>query len=209
MFLPTFDGITDIKMVLWDFVFTHWLSVELFSYSWFAIVGSMLVSYIIFISLIDKSRLRELLLYGSLLAVVFGHIDVIGTNTGLWEYKTHLMPFTPSLFPFSYTIHPIAHILEYQYTNSWRSFAIYNTLATILFAFVAQPFFIWLQVLWFGKWTSFYSFILGLAVTFFVRAVVIWLANIELKHTTESSRTFLMPKLQPAMKLFHKDDKKK
>lgn len=204
--MPTFGEISNMRNELWDLSFKHWLSEELFSPSWFIIVISMVMIYIVLVVLIDKSRLREIILFGSLLAVAFGYIDVVATNIGLWEYKTYFLPFTPSLFPFTYTMHPIIHLLIYQYTYSWRSFAIWNTLATGFFAFIAHPFYVWSQILWLGKWNYFYSFILGLIITTFVRAVVIWLANIEQKHVKEASRTSLMPKLQPALKLLHKDD---
>lgn len=205
-FVSSFEEITNVAADLWNLLFTRWLSEELFSFSWFVILGSMFLIYIALFLLIDKSRLREIILYGALLSVAFGYIDVIGTNVGLWEYKTHFLPFVPSLFPFTYTVHPIVHLLIYQYTDSWRSFAIWNTLGTVFFAFIAHPFYVWSQVLWLGKWNYVYSFILGVIITSFVRAVVIWLANIEQKHVKESSRASLLPKLQPVMKLSNEDN---
>lgn len=207
--MPTFTEINDATLALWNLLYPHWLSVELFSPSWFAIVIPMILMYVVFFVFIDKSRLRELILYGSLLAVSFGYIDIVGTTMFLWEYKTHFLPFIPSLIPLSYTIHPIVHVFAYQFAASWRSFAITNTLASLFFAFIAQPLYVWLQVFHLQNWNYFYSFVLSWGIAFLARAVVIWLANIEQKHAIQQSRTSLSPELQPAMKLLDQDDKTK
>jgi hypothetical protein len=166
----------------------------------------MILIYTALYLLIDRSRLRELLLYGSLLTVSFGYIDIAATDMGLWNYKVHFLPFKASLIPFTYTVHPIIHLFAYQYTSSWRSFIITNTLATAFFAFVAQPFYVWAHILWLGNWSYLYSFIMAGAVTFLARAVVIWLANIEQNHAPQHSRISLAPELQPAMKPFDRDN---
>lgn len=207
--MSTYEEIANMKLTLWNQFFPHWLSVEIFSSSWFIIVLSMLLLYAVLIMFIDKSRLREMIFYGSLLAVSFGYIDTIGTTMGLWIYKTNILPFTPSLFPFAYTLHPIVHLLVYQNTSTWRSFILVNTLATALFAFIAQPFFAWAQVLQLIRWSYLYSFVLAWGVTLFARGVIVWLANIEQSHSTETRRTILSPKLQPAMKILDEKDKKK
>lgn len=204
--MPTFEEINAVISMQHHLLYTRWLAVELFSIPWLIMAAIIVVAYIILVKCIDKSRLREIILYGSLLAVTFGYIDVAGTMFGLWEYKTHFMPLNPSLFPLSYTLHPIGHMFVYQFTTTWTSFLIWNTVATAFFAFVAQPMFVWAEVLWIGKWNYFLSFLLGAVSTTFVRAVVIWLANIELKHTTCTSRAALSPQLQPAMKMLENSD---
>lgn len=207
--MPTFYESIDTIYRFWDITYNRWLFEELFSFSWFLIVGNMVLGYIILFTFIDRSRLRELLFYGSLLAVAFGYVNVLGTSRGVWEFKTHFLPLTPDLFPLAYTVHPILHLLIYQYTSSWKSFAIVDTLATAFFAFIVQPVYVWAGVLWLGGWNYFYSFITALGITFFARAVVIWLANIEQNHATQPSRTSLAPKLQPAMKMLDEDNKEK
>jgi hypothetical protein len=207
--MPTFTELNDAIANLWNILYTRWLSEELFSFNWFFIVGTILIMYAVLIKLIDKSRLREILLYGSFLAVSFGYIDVTGATMGLWVYNTHFLPLNPSLFPFTYTLHPIIHVFAYQYASSWQSFSIINTLATLLLAFVGQPIYVGLQIVVLNNWNYFYTFVVSMVVTFFARAVVIWLANIEQKHATTPSRASLVPKLQPAMKLMEQDDENK
>lgn len=198
--METFTEVVNSTANLWKMLYSHWILVELFSSGWFIIVASIVFIYTVLIIFIDKSRLRELFLYGSLLAVTFNFIEMVATNTGLVAYKTKLLPFMSTPFPFTYTIHPIVHMLAYQYTSDWRSFAVINTIVTAFFAFVALPFYVWAGIFWLGHWSYIYSFILAVVSSSLARAVVIWLANAEQKHATELNRISLSPKLQPAMK---------
>lgn len=203
--MSTFYESINLIYKLWDVTYNRWLSEELFSLSWFVILINTIGIYTILFVYIDKKRLREILLYGSFIAVSFGYIEIASTSIGLWEYKTHFLPFVSGIIPFTYT-HPIVHLLVYQYTNSWKTFSVANTIVSLFFAFVIQPFSVWIGILWLGGWTYLYSFIVTMGITFFARALVIWLTNIEQKHAIEPSRASLSPKLQPAMKLLDKDN---
>lgn len=205
VFMPSFYDAVDTIYKLWDIKYTLWISEELFSLSWFVILIAMIGTYTILFIFIDRSRLREILFYGSLLSVSFGYLEVVATTIGLWGYKTNFLPFAPGIVPFSYTL-PVPHLLVYQYTSSWKSFAIANTIMSLFFAFVVLPLYVWVGVLWLGGWNYVYAFIMTMIITFFVRAVVIWLANIEQNHATQRNRISLSPKLQPAMKLFDKEN---
>lgn len=206
--MPTFTEVANETANLWSMVNSRWVSEELFSSGWFLIVVSMVLIYAVLVIFIDKSRLRELFFFGSLLSVSFGFIEMAATNIGLVAYKVKLLPFVSTPFPFTYTIHPIVHMLAYQYAPDWRSFAVTNTIATAFFAFVALPFYAWAGIFWLGHWSYIYSFILAAASSSLARAFVIWLANIEQKHATELKRISLSPKLQPAMKPLDEDDKR-
>lgn len=205
--MPTFTEVANETVNLWDTVYSRWVSEELFSFGWFVIVGSMAIIYTVLIIFIDKKRLRELFFYGSLLSVSFNFIEMAATNIGLVAYKIKLLPFVSTPFPFTYTIHPIIHMLAYQYSPDWRSFIIINTITTAFFAFIALPFYAWIGIFWLGHWSYFYSFILAAGSSFLARAFVLWLANIEQKHATEANRISLSPKLQPAMKPVDEDEK--
>jgi len=205
--LLNFAEVANATANLWSMVYTRWFAEEVFSSSWFVIAGSMILIYTILILFIDKSRLREIFFYGSLLAVAFNFIEMVATNTGLLAYKTKLFPFISTPFPFTYTIHPIVHMLAYQYASDWRSFAVINTITTAFFAFIAQPIYVWAGVLWFGHWNYIYSFLLAGFSSTMARVFVLWLASIEQKNATETNRSSLSPKLQPAMKPLDEDER--
>lgn len=88
------------KNLLWSQLYTSWITEELFSFPWWISVVSLIVSYIIWWKLLDKSRLVELLLFGSLVAVMSIIIDTVADNLTLWQYKVKIFPFTPGFFPY-------------------------------------------------------------------------------------------------------------
>lgn len=204
--MATLTDIVETQRLLGNLLYAHWLSEELFSFGWFSIAIPTVVFIAMFVILVDKSRLRELILYGSLLAMAYGFIYPIASNMLLWQYQVNLIPYVQNLVPFAYIFHPILHIFAYQYASTWKSFMITNTIASGLFAFVALPVYVWLEVFQSYNWNYLYSFILAWSISFIARAVVIWLANIEQSHSTQSRRVSLSPTLQPAMKLFDQDE---
>ncbi|VBB09158.1 Hypothetical protein LUCI_4444 [Lucifera butyrica] len=198
--------IVETQRLLANLLYSHWLSEELFSFSWFTIVIPMVVLSGMFVILVDKSRLRELILYGSILAVAYGLIYPIASTMTLWQFQNNLIPYALDLVPFAFIFHPILHIFAYQYASSWKSFAITNTISAGLFAFVALPVYVWLKVIQFYNWNYLYSFILAWGISFIARAVVIWLADIEQRHSTQPNQVSLSPRIQPAMKLLEDDE---
>lgn len=198
--MDTFFQLVSSAVTSSNFTYSRWVTEELFSISWLTIAATLLLACVLLVKLIDRSRLREILLFGSIFAFLCGYTDVIATEYGLWEYKTHIIPLKSSVFPFSYTMPPMFQTLAYQYGNSWRRFAVLNTIVAAFFAFVAHPFYVWTDVLWLGNWNYLYSFLYLMSVPLGVRAIVVWITNIELQHATNPRHTSLLPVLKPAMK---------
>ena len=198
--MDTFYQLVSFTVTSSNFTYSRWVTEELFSISWLIITATLFLACVLLVKLIDRSRLREILLFGSILAFLCGYTDVIATEYGLWEYKTHIVPLKSSMFPFSFTMPPIFHMLSYQYGNRWRNFAVLNTIVAAFFAFMAHPFYVWMDVLWIGNWNYLYSFLYLMFVPLGVRAIVAWIMNIEQEHAIKARHTSSFPVLQPAMK---------
>jgi len=56
--------------------YQQWISTELFSFGWFAIIGVLAIVYTVWIKLVDTSKLRDLLLLGSLASLGFVMADM-------------------------------------------------------------------------------------------------------------------------------------
>lgn len=139
----------------------------------------LIISYIVWIKLVDKRRLKEILLFGSFVAVAAGFIDLVGVTAGLWEHDTRLFPFSPSLFPFDYTIVPILYMLVIQYTSSWRNYLIGSLLVAAFNSFVINPVYVMVGILQYHKFNYFYMFVLIFVVTTIIKAIYNWITNIE------------------------------
>lgn len=208
--MDTFNQLVYSAITFSEINYSRWVQEELFSYSWLVITTTLLLFHVLFLRLIDKRRLREILLFGFIFAFLCGYTDVIATEYGLWEHKTHIIPLKSSVFPFSYTMPPIFQMLAYQYGNSWGRFTVLNTIVAAFFAFIAHPFYVWVDVLWLGNWNYLYSFLYLMTVPLGVRAIVVWITYVEQQHATEARQTSLFPILNPAMKPVNDlDDKEK
>jgi hypothetical protein len=175
------EKIYAIKILLWDQLYTSWITEELFSFPWWFTVIFMLVGYLIWWKLLDKSRLIELLLFGTLLAVMSAVVDTIADNLTLWQYKVRIFPFAPAFFPFHLTLAPITLMLVYQYTNNWYRFFIGAVLAAVIYSFGIAPLFVAIGEVQLLKWNHGYTFI-----TFIARAVTARWILMLCKHIQSS-----------------------
>jgi hypothetical protein len=166
-------------MEYWHSSYQRWISQELFSFQWFFIISVMFILYIVWIKLVDKRRLKDLLLFGSFISVVGAFIDIVGVSTGLWEYKVRLFPFSPALFPFDYTIVPILYMLVFQYTSTWRGYLIGSLLASAINCFAVNPIYVMVGILRYRKFNYFYLFIVIFVLTTIIKAIYNWVSNIQ------------------------------
>ena len=172
----------DIQMEFWKQSYQRWRTQELFSLPWIFNIVVLITFYVIWIKLVDKRKLRELLLFGSLVAVSTNFIDIVAVTTGLWEYKVRLVPISPTPFPFDYTVIPILYMLVLQYTSSWRNYLIGSLLASAFFSFVISPIYALLGMKEYHNFSYFYMFILVFVVTTIIKVVYDWITTIEYKN---------------------------
>jgi hypothetical protein len=172
----------EIQMELWKYSYQRWSSQELLSFAWLFNIAVIIIFYVIFVKLVDKRRLKELLLFGSLVAVCAGFIDMVGITIGLWEYKVRLFPVSTALFPFDYTAIPILYMFVLQYTLSWRNYLIGSLLASAFFSFVISPIYILIGIKQYHHFNHFYMFILVFVTTTIIKAVYNWITAIEFRN---------------------------
>ena len=68
--------------------YQQWISSEFLSFGWFFTLGVLAVFYVVWIKLVDKSRLRDFIVLGSLSAIGFILADMIlQSSLGVAEYK--------------------------------------------------------------------------------------------------------------------------
>lgn len=177
-----------LHMEYWFQSYQHWVSKEFLSLAWFFNIFFLLLLYVLWIKLVDKKRLRDLLLFGSLIAVAATFIDIVAVTTGLWEYKVRLFPISPAPFPFDFTVIPIFYMFVLQYTSSWRSYLIGSLLASGLFSFIVAPIYVLLGIKEYHKLNHFYMFILVFIFTTIIKAIYNWIYKIELKNSNNKAK---------------------
>jgi hypothetical protein len=180
-----------LAMEYWQATYKHWVSQEIFTFPWFFNIAFLLTLYIVWVKLADKKRLRELLLFGSLLAVASMLVDIIAVTIGLWEYRIRLFPLSPAPFPFDLTVVPIFYMLVMQYTSTWRGYLIGTVLAAVAFSFIVIPIYVWLGIKVFHNFSLFYMFIVVLIVTIAIKAIYNWIASIEARNSQDKNKKSL------------------
>jgi len=192
--------------------YQHWVSAEVFSVGWFFMVGVLFITYVVWLKLVDKSRIKDLILLGALLAVGFSLVGIIlEGNYGFWEYQIRLVPLKPEVFNASYTIGPILFMTVAQYTTSWKSYLMWGSIGAAVITFGLVPIYGMLGIIKFhNNYSNFYNFIYYMTGAIIGRAIYLWLVSIEQNQSASSSlvdRSF--PGLQSAAaKPLDEDDNK-
>lgn len=199
--MPTVDSISALKDALWPQLYMHWITQEVFSFTWWFTVLFLCVGYLIWWKLLDKSRLIELLLFGSLLAVMSALVDTLADNLRLWRYLVKIFPFTPAFFPYHLTLTPIVLMIVYQYTDNWGRYLIGSVLVAAIYSFVIAPLFVAVGEVQLLKWNHGYTFLTFIARAITARGIMILCKHIQTLHQgqTETSHNF-MPAYQPVTK---------
>lgn len=76
---------------------------------------------------------------------------------GLWEYNSELIPLTPPLLPWNFTIMPVTSMLFYQYKPQINPL-IKSVVFSAIGSFIGQPMFAYIGVYNPKHWKHYYSF---------------------------------------------------
>lgn len=150
----------------------NWKSNEVFSLGWFVILGVLVITYIIWLKLLDRKRGVSLLLIGSLAAVAYAlNSMLLGDILGLAEYRIRLIPTSIALFLSSITLSPIIIMLVQQYTSTWKGYFLWSGIGFAVLNFVIFPVYMALGVFVFHHWNVFYHFLVLYFISLCVRFV--------------------------------------
>jgi hypothetical protein len=158
----------------------YWTSDDLFSFNWWLLVILMIFLWLLWGKLVNKSRIVEILLGGSLISIVTLLLDLIGLNLGLWNYTSLLFSgFYPTLVPVDLVVIPVTYMLIYQYKVSWSAFLLTSVIVSGVYSFVAEPIFNGLDIYRMHHWRYIYSFPIYILLFLFIKWIVDLVVNIS------------------------------
>ncbi|WP_145947246.1 CBO0543 family protein [Paenibacillus sp. Y412MC10] len=166
---PSFEAIKDAERKLREMRKLYYYGHDLFSIQWWLLLVLLIVPWIVWWKMVDKSRLKDILLYGFALTIIIVLLDDIGRGLGLWSYPHQVFRLIPRLSSIDYSVLPVIHMLIYQYFRSWKSFFVANVILALGAAFIAEPLFVWIDIYDMDHWKSIYSFPLYIAKACFVK----------------------------------------
>ena len=180
---PSFDQIRDVHRELADMRFEYWIHHDLFTFQWWLLLFLLIVPWIIWWKFVDKNRISQILLFGTILMTLVITLDDIGVETHLWSYPYQLVNVIPRLIAIDQGIIIITHMFVYQYFPKWKKFIIANTIMAIIFTFIFEPITVWLGIYKLENWRYIYSLPIYILKASFIK----WLVDeFLLKHQKES-----------------------
>ena len=169
---PSFDEIQEVHHQLYDMRLDYWISHNLFTFQWWLLLFVFIVPWFVWWKFVDKKRVSEILLFGTLLMILVILLDDIGVETHLWSYPYQLINILPRLIPIDQGIIIVAHMFLYQYFTNWKKFVIANTIMAIIFTFVFEPITVWLGIYKLDNWQYIYSLPIYIIKAVLIKALV-------------------------------------
>lgn len=160
-----------------------WLNYDVFTFDWWLLVAFLILPWLIWVKLVDRKRIVEILLFGMFIIKITALTDILGTEINLWKYPTSLIPIFPRAFPFDISMVPVSMMIIFQYFRTWKSYTISLTIMATLFAFIGEPFCVWQELVIYTNWNYFFSFVFYIIVGISIRAFVEKLKYIIHKST--------------------------
>ncbi|EGO63116.1 CBO0543 family protein [Acetonema longum] len=172
---------TEIQKLLTSAHMEEWLQHDLFHLRWWLLLGLSIFVVAVWWKLLDKRRLPEIILYAVLMMLVMMGVDEYGEELTLWNYPFDLLPIFPVITAINLWILPLAFSLVYQNCSTRKSFALTTVLVAAFISFVFEPALTWWGYYQLLKWQYYYSFLVYLTVSFFIRWIVVRISSIGKK----------------------------
>ncbi|WP_303046855.1 CBO0543 family protein [Bacillus sp. MRMR6] len=151
----------------------NWLSGAVLTWNWWVLVFMFIFPWLIFLKYLDRERSLQIWCFGLIVILITSFTDDLGSELSVWIYPIKFAPFGLLALPFDFSMIPVAYMLIYQYFKSWKTFCIALVSQATIFAFVGEPFSVWLGFVTYLKWEYIYSFVFyivtGLAARFFIQ----------------------------------------
>jgi hypothetical protein len=165
---PSHDKVDHITEKYKDISLDHWIHGDLFTWKWWLLLSSLIIPWIIWWKIVNKKRLKQILIYGLSFSSISILLDEIGTFFRLWTYPDKLLP-VPSLFPADLSIIPVSFMLLYQYIPKGKAFFAGNVVLSGILAFILEPLFEKLHLFEIQLWKHTYTFVGLMAIAYFIR----------------------------------------
>lgn len=155
---PTWGKIIELRRQSRDMLYEYWLNDSIYTFNWWLLVTTTIGIIIVWLFILDKKRIIEIITFGLMVATMGFIIDVVGTSFVLWSYPDRIFPVLPPIVEIHNGILPIAYMIVYQYFQAWKSYIIAMITIASFFAFVLEPLTESLGIYQAYQWKHIYSF---------------------------------------------------
>jgi hypothetical protein len=136
----------------------YWLNHDLFTWQWWLLLVLLTIPWLLWWRVVDKRRLKEILLVGYFSTVIALMLDQLGTEFNEWDYPHRVIPVYPQFMPIDLTILPILYMLLYQYFSTWKTYMRALMIMSAAMAFLFEPLLVKMDLYRLIDWKHIYSF---------------------------------------------------
>ncbi|WP_240377944.1 CBO0543 family protein [Bacillus piscicola] len=169
---PTWQYVRELTQQYRNARVEYWLNESLFTFGWWTLVVTTIGLFIVWIFILDKKRIFEIVTYGLMVTTIATFGDTLGLSLLLWDYPKALTPI-PQIAEIHNVQMPIIYMIIYQYFTTWKAFLIAAAINAFVFALILEPLLAWLQIYQLYDWNSLYS----LVPYFVIAAALKWIIN--------------------------------
>jgi len=170
---PSSEYVRDLENILAYYRYVHWVKYEFLSLPWIMLTLLTIVMITIWLKLVDREKIKEILLYGFMIAITAVTLDELGYETRLWRYKYHVIAQFPHIMWIHLLILPIIYMLCYQYFPKWKSFLKVMFILSVFMALVCEPLLVQLDIYELLKWHYYYS----IPIYFLIGVIYKWILS--------------------------------
>jgi len=167
------ETVINLQKCIYKLRFEYWTRYNLFTLRWWVLLFFLVAPWFVWYALIDKRRLKEMLVYMFLTSAIAILMDEIGSNLTMWIYPYNVIPMLPRLVTANYSTVPIIYVLIYQFFPRWKSFIAANLILTLIFSLALEPILVWAKLYRLVTWRYVYS----IPVYFFTATFLKWLVG--------------------------------
>jgi hypothetical protein len=171
--MENINEILKLRKKLGDLHFEGWMNDVVFTFQWWFIIITIILPWVIWWNVVDRSRLKNILIVGLLVIIISLLLDGIGTSLRLWIYPYTLLPLEREIFdPADLAILPMFFMLTYQFFTNWKSYLIASTVFAFFGAYIGGNIYEILGIYKILKWKHIYSVPIYLLISIIVKAIV-------------------------------------
>ncbi|QBP40235.1 CBO0543 family protein [Paenisporosarcina antarctica] len=158
------QDIIELQNKLFEINYTFWIEHVLFSFNWWFLIIITILPWGIWWRFVDKKRIIEISLMGTLVMITSVFLDVVGTSFLLWGYAYKDIQMIPLLSAVDITILPIVYMFVYQIFSKWKSYLFSLIVAATGAAFIVEQLFERMDIYQLYSWKHIYSFFIYIAI---------------------------------------------
>ena len=162
----------------------QWLAEDFLRLRWWVLIVFYIVCAVIWWKLLDKRRLKEVILFSALAYIAVLAINEYGQELILWDYPTDIIPFFPPLSSVNLLLLPPLYSLIYQRFSSPKAYFVAVLAGTAVFCFALEPLLAWGGFFELLNWKYWMSFPVYVVMALLVRL----LTTVALKITAKNRK---------------------